>query len=105
MRKFTTCLVIVLAVTLAFTTRMHPSPVTSPRLVKAPNTPQKCGWRTLKRPADWTSVERKYKVEVVIEDNESKAESAVKANTKMITEDEVIMPSWAPSLQAGRPGR
>ena len=33
---------------------------------------------------------KQYKVEVVIEDNESKAESAVKANTKMITEDEVI---------------
>jgi branched-chain amino acid transport system substrate-binding protein len=33
---------------------------------------------------------KKYPVEVVIEDNESKAESAVKANTKMITEDEVI---------------
>ncbi len=33
---------------------------------------------------------KKYKVEVVIEDNESKAESAVKANTKMITEDEVL---------------
>ena len=32
----------------------------------------------------------KYKVELVIEDNESKAESAVKANTKMITEDEVL---------------
>ncbi len=32
----------------------------------------------------------KYPVEVVIEDNESKAESAVKANTKMITEDEVL---------------
>jgi branched-chain amino acid transport system substrate-binding protein len=32
----------------------------------------------------------KYKVEVVVEDNESKAESAVKANTKMITEDEVL---------------
>ena len=31
----------------------------------------------------------RYKVELVIEDNESKAESAVKANTKMITEDEV----------------
>ncbi|MBN2124889.1 MAG: ABC transporter substrate-binding protein [Deltaproteobacteria bacterium] len=31
-----------------------------------------------------------YPVEIVIEDNESKAESAVKANTKMITEDEVI---------------
>jgi branched-chain amino acid transport system substrate-binding protein len=33
---------------------------------------------------------KKYKVEVVIEDNESKAESAVKANTKMITEDGVL---------------
>jgi branched-chain amino acid transport system substrate-binding protein len=34
---------------------------------------------------------KKYKVELVIEDNESKAESAVKANTKMITEDEVLV--------------
>ena len=33
---------------------------------------------------------KKFPVEVVLEDNESKAESAVKANTKMITEDEVI---------------
>ena len=33
---------------------------------------------------------KKYKVELVIEDNESKAESAVKANTKMIVEDEVL---------------
>lgn len=33
---------------------------------------------------------KKYRVELVVEDNESKAESAVKANTKMITEDEVI---------------
>jgi branched-chain amino acid transport system substrate-binding protein len=33
----------------------------------------------------------KYKVELVIEDNESKAESAVKVNTKMITEDEVLV--------------
>jgi branched-chain amino acid transport system substrate-binding protein len=33
---------------------------------------------------------KKYKVDVIIEDNESKAESAVKANTKMITEDEVL---------------
>jgi branched-chain amino acid transport system substrate-binding protein len=32
----------------------------------------------------------KYKVQIVVEDNESKAESAVKANTKMITEDEVL---------------
>jgi len=34
---------------------------------------------------------KKFPVELVIEDNESKAESAVKANTKMITEDEVIV--------------
>lgn len=33
---------------------------------------------------------KKYPVEIVIEDNEAKAESAVKANTKMITEDEVL---------------
>jgi branched-chain amino acid transport system substrate-binding protein len=33
---------------------------------------------------------KKYRVELVIEDNESKAESAVKANTKMIVEDEVL---------------
>jgi len=32
-----------------------------------------------------------YKVELVIEDNESKAESAVKVNTKLITEDEVLV--------------
>ncbi len=34
--------------------------------------------------------DKTYDVELVIEDNESKAESAVKANTKMITEDEVL---------------
>ncbi len=34
---------------------------------------------------------QKYPVELVIEDNESKAESAVKVNTKMITEDEVLV--------------
>jgi branched-chain amino acid transport system substrate-binding protein len=32
-----------------------------------------------------------YKVEVVIEDNESKAESAVSAATKLITEDEILI--------------
>jgi len=32
-----------------------------------------------------------HPVELVIEDNESKAESAVKVNTKMITEDEVLV--------------
>jgi branched-chain amino acid transport system substrate-binding protein len=33
----------------------------------------------------------KYPVELVIEDNESKAESATKANTKLITQDEVLV--------------
>ncbi len=35
--------------------------------------------------------DKTYPVELVIEDNESKAESAVKVNTKMITEDEVLV--------------
>jgi len=34
---------------------------------------------------------KKYQVELVIEDNESKAESAVSAHTKMITQDEVLI--------------
>ncbi len=34
---------------------------------------------------------KQYKVQLIIEDNEYKAESAVKANTKMITEDEVLV--------------
>jgi branched-chain amino acid transport system substrate-binding protein len=34
---------------------------------------------------------KEYPVELVIEDNESKAESAVKVNTKMITQDEVMV--------------
>ncbi|MEX1348173.1 MAG: ABC transporter substrate-binding protein [Desulfobacterales bacterium] len=33
---------------------------------------------------------QKYKVELIIEDNESKAESAVKATTKLITEEDVL---------------
>ncbi len=33
---------------------------------------------------------KKYQVELVIEDNESKADSATKANTKLITQDEVL---------------
>ena len=35
--------------------------------------------------------DKTYKVELVIEDNEAKAESAVTVNTKMITEDEVLV--------------
>ncbi|MGC9333159.1 MAG: ABC transporter substrate-binding protein [Anaerolineae bacterium] len=34
---------------------------------------------------------KKYEVELVIEDNESKGESAAAANTKMITQDEVLI--------------
>jgi branched-chain amino acid transport system substrate-binding protein len=34
---------------------------------------------------------QKYQVELVTEDNESKAESATKANTKLITQDEVLV--------------
>jgi len=34
---------------------------------------------------------KKFPVEIVLEDNEAKAESAVKANTKMITQDDVII--------------
>jgi len=34
--------------------------------------------------------EKRYQVELIVEDNEAKAESAVKVNTKMITEDEVL---------------
>jgi branched-chain amino acid transport system substrate-binding protein len=34
---------------------------------------------------------KKYKVELIIEDNEAKAESAVKVNTKLITVDEVLV--------------
>lgn len=34
---------------------------------------------------------KKYQVELIISDNESKAESAVAANTKMITQDEVLI--------------
>jgi branched-chain amino acid transport system substrate-binding protein len=34
---------------------------------------------------------KKYPVELIIQDNEAKAESAVKVNTKMITEDEVLV--------------
>ncbi len=35
--------------------------------------------------------EKMYQVELVVDDNEAKAESAVKVNTKMITEDEVLV--------------
>lgn len=34
---------------------------------------------------------KKYPVEIILEDNEAKAESAVKANTKLITQDDVLV--------------
>jgi branched-chain amino acid transport system substrate-binding protein len=38
-----------------------------------------------------TAGKKKYPVELILEDNESKAESAVKVATKMITEDDVLV--------------
>ena len=55
------------------------------------NSPPRCGWPTSKMKAVSKWADKTYQVELVIEDNESKAESAVKANTKMITEDDVLM--------------
>jgi branched-chain amino acid transport system substrate-binding protein len=49
-------------------------------------------WLTDIKAAGGLKVGKKtYQVELVIEDNEAKAESAVKANTKMITDDEVLV--------------
>jgi len=47
---------------------------------------------------------KSYDVELVIEDNESKAESAVKVNTKMITEDEVLVIVGPQSSKQAVPG-
>src|SRR3989304_4627929 len=46
---------------------------------------------------------KKYPVELVIEDNESKAESAVKAATKMITEAGVLVMVGPQAAEPGVP--
>ncbi len=104
MRKFTTCLVIVLAVTLAFTTSSWSrsretvikvglnAPITGdiPKVGEGSKYAAQMWLEDINKAGGLEVGGKKYKVEVVVEDNESKAESAVKANTKMITEDEVI---------------
>lgn len=45
----------------------------------------------VKKAGGLTVGKQKYPVELVIEDNESKAESAVKVATKMITEDDILV--------------
>jgi branched-chain amino acid transport system substrate-binding protein len=104
MRKFTTCLVIVLAVTLAFTTSSWSrtretvikvglnAPITGdiPKVGEGSKYAAQMWLEDIKKAGGLDVGGTKYKVEVIVEDNESKAESAVKANTKMITEDEVM---------------
>ena len=103
MRKFTTALVLVLTVVLAFSTSAWSARQKVIKIgINAPITGDipKVGEGTKYAAQMWLQdIEKaggldvggtKYKVELVIEDNESKAESAVKANTKMITEDEVL---------------
>ena len=48
--------------------------------------------------------EKKYPVELVIEDNQGRAESAVNATTKLITQDDVLA-LVGPSLPNWRSGR
>ena len=103
MRKFTTALILVLAVVLTFSTSAWSARQKVIKIgINAPITGDipKVGEGTKYAAQMWLEdIEKaggldvggtKYKVELVIEDNESKAESAVKANTKMITEDEVL---------------
>ncbi|MGD9367017.1 MAG: ABC transporter substrate-binding protein [Desulfobacteraceae bacterium] len=104
MRKFTICLVSVLAVTLAFSTSSWSrsreavikiglnAPITGdiPKVGEGSKYAARMWLEDINKAGGLDVGGKKYKVEVVIEDNESKAESAVKANTKMITEDEVL---------------
>lgn len=104
MRKFTICLVLVLAVTLAFSTSSWSrtreavikiglnAPITGdiPKVGEGSKYAAQMWLEDITKAGGLDVGGKKYKVEVVIEDNESKAESAVKANTKMITEDEVL---------------
>ncbi len=104
MRRLTTCLAIVIALTLAFTTSSWSrsreavikvglnAPITGdiPKVGEGSKYAAQMWLEDIEKAGGLDVGGKKYKVEVIIEDNESKAESAVKANTKMITEDEVI---------------
>ncbi len=104
MRKLSTGLILVLAVLLAFSTNAWSrsrttvikvglnAPITGdiPKVGEGSKFAAQMWLEDIEKAGGLEVGGKKYKVEVVIEDNESKAESAVKANTKMITEDEVL---------------
>jgi len=103
MRKLTTALVLVLAAVLAFSTSAWSArqkvikiginaPITGdiPKVGEGSKYAAQMWLEDIEKAGGLDVGGKKYKVELVIEDNESKAESAVKANTKMITEDEVL---------------
>ena len=105
MRKFSTCLIVLLAVVLTFSFMAcgKKRETTIKVGINAPMTGDipKVGEGTKYAAQMWLEdiqkaggLEvggKKYPVQLVIEDNESKAESAAKANTKMITEDGVLV--------------
>ena len=104
MRKLTICLVLVLAVTLAFTTSAWSrsretvlkigmnQPMTGdiPKVGEGAKYASQMWLEDINKAGGLEVGGKKYKVEIVIEDNESKAESAVKAATKLITQDDVL---------------
>jgi branched-chain amino acid transport system substrate-binding protein len=104
MRKLTICLLLVLAGTLAFSTSAWSRsretvlkiglnvPITGdiPKVGEGSKFASQMWLEDINKAGGLEVGGKKYKVEVIVEDNESKAESAVKANTKLITEDEVL---------------
>jgi branched-chain amino acid transport system substrate-binding protein len=104
MRKLTICLLLVLAGTLAFSTSAWSRsretmlkiglnvPITGdiPKVGEGSKFAAEMWLEDINKAGGLEVGGKKYKVEVIVEDNESKAESAVKANTKLITEDEVL---------------
>lgn len=104
MRRLSACLVLALVVTLAFATNCTNrdrekvikvglnAPITGdiPKVGEGSKYAAQMWLEDINEAGGLDVGGEKYKVEVVIEDNESKAESAVKANTKMITEDGVV---------------
>jgi branched-chain amino acid transport system substrate-binding protein len=104
MRKLTICLLLVLAGTLSFSTSAWSRsretvlkiglnvPITGdiPKVGEGSKFASQMWLEDINKAGGLEVGGKKYKVEVIVEDNESKAESAVKANTKLITEDEVL---------------
>ena len=104
MRKLTICLLLVLAGTLAFSTSAWSRsretvlkiglnvPITGdiPKVGEGSKFASQMWLEDINKAGGLEVGGKKYKVEVIVEDNESKAESAVKANTKLITDDEVL---------------